>query len=519
MQAQQVLERISSLLGYATPEEKAEIQEIVKGATPVWVPLPGPQTMAYESKADIVYYGGAAGGGKSDLLLGLALTQHRRSIIFRREATQLVALQDRMLDEILKSRDGWNGQDDILRIPGHQVEFGSCKNLGDEVKYQGRPHDLIGFDEGGHFLEAMVRFLMGWNRTTIPGQRCRVVIAGNPPTNQDGQWIISFFAPWLDDKHPRPAEPGELRWYAMVDGEEIERPDGTPFAHKGEKITPRSRTFIPSRVSDNPFLLDTDYMATLQALPEPLRSQMLHGDFRAGVEDSEWQVIPTAWVDAAMARWEDKAKKGPMDSMGVDVARGGRDKTIIGKRHGTWYDRLKSYPGSETPDGGIVAGLVVSERRDGAPVHVDVIGVGGSVVDHLKSNDVQVVAINGAEAPPDGSTDIATGRLKFRNMRALLWWRMRESLDPKIGDNIALPPDPELKSDLCAPTWNLTPGGILIESKEQMMHGPRPHKLKPIGRSPDKGDTVVYTNISTVKISPSGRDWRSRVKTGSWRTV
>jgi len=518
MENQQVLERISNLLGYATAEERAEIQRVMKESTAVWVPLPGPQSQAFDSEADIVYYGGAAGGGKSDLLIGLALTQHLRSIIFRREATQLIALQDRLLDEVLQSRSGWNGQDDILRLPGRQIEFGSCKNPGDEIKYQGRPHDLIEFDEITHFLEQQFRFLIGWLRTTTPGQRCRVLCAGNPPTTQEGQWVNSFWGAWLDDKHPHPAKPGEIRWYAMIDGQEVERPDGSAFVHGNETIRPQSRTCIPSRVTDNPFLIDTDYMRTLQAMPEPLRSQMLHGDFRAGAEDSEWQVCPTAWVEAAMQRWTEKEKKGPMDSVGVDVARGGRDKTIICKRHGAWYDRLKSYPGTETPNGGITAGLVVSETRDGAPVHVDVIGVGGSVVDHLRANNVHVVDINGAEKAPEGSTDIATGRLRFRNMRALLWWRMRESLDPRIGENIALPPDPELKADLCAPVWDLTPNGILIESKEQMAHGPRPHKLKPLGRSPDKGDSVVYCNVNTAKIHPSHRDWRSKVNRGTWRS-
>jgi hypothetical protein len=515
---QRVLDRISCLLGYATPEERVEIQKIAGITAPVWVPLPGPQTQAYECEADITYYGGAAGGGKSDLLLGLALTQHLRSIIFRREATQLVALQDRLLDEILKSRDGWNGQEDILRLPVRQIEFGSCKNPGDEIKYQGRPHDFIGVDEITHLLEPQFRFLCGWLRTVVPGQRCRIVCAGNPPTTQEGQWVSDFWGPWLNDKHPNPAKPGEIRWFAVVDGQDVERPDGAPFTHKDETIRPQSRTFIPSRVTDNPFLVETDYMRTLQALPEPLRSQMLHGDFRAGTEDSEWQVIPTAWVDAAMARWNESGKTGSMDSIGVDVARGGRASTIIAKRYGVWYDRLKKYPGAETPNGSITAGVVVSERRDGAPVHVDVIGVGGSVVDHLRSNDVQVVDINGAEKVPDGSTDVATGRLRFRNMRALLWWRMREALDPQIGHNVALPPDPELKADLCSPTWDLTPGGILIESKEQMMQGPRPHKLRPLGRSPDKGDAVVYCNVSTVKLSPNRKDWRAHVKQGTWRS-
>lgn len=47
---------------------KAELERRAKQ----WRPLPGPQTMAYSSPADELFYGGAAGGGKTDLLLGVA---------------------------------------------------------------------------------------------------------------------------------------------------------------------------------------------------------------------------------------------------------------------------------------------------------------------------------------------------------------------------------------------------------------------------------------------------------------
>lgn len=53
------------------------------------------------------------------------------------------------------------------------------------------------------------------------------------------------------------------------------RPDYKPE----QIVTPQSRTFIPSRISDNPYLLGTGYLSQLQSLPEPLRSQMLNGDF------------------------------------------------------------------------------------------------------------------------------------------------------------------------------------------------------------------------------------------------
>jgi hypothetical protein len=260
MMAKSKVELLNDVMKYLKPEELAEIDTIISEDLPIWVPLPGPQIEAYNCEADVLYYGGAAGGGKSDLLLGLSLTRHIKSIIFRRQSTQLLGIQNRLLDEILHSRKNWNGQDDILRQPdGRQVEFGSCNIIGDEQKYQGRPHDLIGFDEITHFQESQFRFLIGWLRTTKEGQRCRVVCSGNPPTDAEGEWIIQFWGPWLDRNHPNPALHGELRWYAVVDGVDTSVEDGKPFVHNGELIQPQSRTFIPYHVEDNPFLMATGY--------------------------------------------------------------------------------------------------------------------------------------------------------------------------------------------------------------------------------------------------------------------
>ena len=46
------------------PDAKKELDAfLLAGNAPIWVPQDGPQLMAYLSKADIVFYGGAAGGG------------------------------------------------------------------------------------------------------------------------------------------------------------------------------------------------------------------------------------------------------------------------------------------------------------------------------------------------------------------------------------------------------------------------------------------------------------------------
>jgi hypothetical protein len=341
----------------ALPASKRDaVRKLLAADKTVWRPLPGPQTLAYQSRADIIGYGGSAGGGKTDLMCGKMLTQHRKGMILRRVGTEITGIEDR-LEELLGDRDGYNSTKRIWRtaldrkgVPtALQVEFASLPNLGDERGYQGRPHDFLGFDEAANFLEAQVRFLLGWLRTTIAGQVCQALLCFNPPTSAEGEWIIDFFAPWLDPQFPNPAKPGELRFAAMVPGPDGKVRDlwldrGDPFILVGGKpcydfdpvehapteiIRPLSRTFIPSRVSDNPYLMETGYMATLQALPEPLRSQMLYGDFLAGKKDDAMQVIPTAWVEAAQARWKRPDVLPIMDSLGADIARGGDDNTVI----------------------------------------------------------------------------------------------------------------------------------------------------------------------------------------------
>lgn len=498
-------EEISELLPFMTAEERAELNRLLATDKALWRPLPGPQSDAYNSDADIIGYGGAAGGGKTDLACGKAITQHKRVMILRREATQLSAIIDRLTD-LLGTRDGFNGQEKIWRLGKRQIEFGSVPNAGDETKYQGRPHDLLVFDEAANFLEGQVRFLLGWLRTTDPKQKCQALLTFNPPTSAEGRWLISYFAPWLDDKHHNPAKPGELRWFATVDGKDISVEHGAEFVLRDgmpiydfdrrkwraeEIVKPLSRTFIPSRVSDNPYLMGTGYLATLQSLPEPLRSQMLKGDFLAGMEDDIWQIIPTMWVDAAMARWlsYESMKPAPMDSMGVDVARGGADQTIISRRHGTWFDKLIVYPGVATPDGPTVMAHILAARRDRAPVHVDVIGVGSSPTDFLRQNDVQTIAVSVSNGSNERSAD---GVFAFRNQRAELWWRMREALDPMSKHPISLPPDNGLRADLCAPRWKPGAAGILVESKDDIRAR--------IQRSPDRADAVVMALMATPKL-------------------
>lgn len=475
-------------------QERAEINRLLVRSAPRWVPQVGPQTAALESLADIVFYGGQAGGGKTDLLIGIATQYQEHSIIFRRQSVQLVGIEER-LTKVLGSRTGYNSQTGVWRIPGpgnRVLELGSVKEPDDWMKYQGRPHDAKLFDEITHFTEQQFRSLIGWKRTDNPKVRQRVVAAGNPPTDSEGEWVIRFWAPWLDPLHPNPAKPGELRYFVTdEDGNDMEVPSQALVKIKGRFVKPHSRTFIPSSVGDNLYLSTTGYADTLMSLPEPLRSMMADGNFQAGRSDHVWQLIPTAWVDAAMARWLPRVQKGPMTACGFDVARGGTDRSTAARRHGTWFDELVSLPGVLTDDGPKAAAFLAPLVRDKCPVPTDAIGIGAAAVDFCKGLGMRVFPIVASE----GSTGAdKNGKLRFRNLRAEMYWRLREALDPTNPDPISLPPDKELKTELCAHRYKVVQmgkeAGIQVRDKDEVR--------EVIGRSPDKADAVVFTFSDAV---------------------
>jgi hypothetical protein len=167
-------------------------------ATMAWVPNPGPQAQAFLCEADELFYGGEAGGGKTDLGIGLALTAHKRSLLLRRINKDAVKIKPR-IEEIVGHDNGYNGQLQRWRLGERQIDIAGCEQESDKQRFKGDPHDLIVFDEGTDFLESQYRYIIGWNRSTDPKQRCRVIVASNPPTTPEGLWVVRYWGPWLAD--------------------------------------------------------------------------------------------------------------------------------------------------------------------------------------------------------------------------------------------------------------------------------------------------------------------------------
>ena len=489
-----ILEKLSVL----PPETIAKLEERRKTSGLLFVPNPGGQTEALKSKADEMFFGGEPGGGKSHLLIGAAVTEHTKSIIFRREFSQIKGLED-AAEDILKTRVGYNAALHIWKLPtGGTMEFGSVPFDKDKKRYQGRAHDLKGFDEITHFTRAQYKYLTLWLRSADPKQRTRIIATGNPPDSPEGLWVIEHWAPWLDPTYHDPAMPGELRWAVpLEEGSEKEIFFRTldeardhvmqfkkpPVDHNGKFLPPRSRTFIPGKLEENPDYVRTGYQGVLAYATGAL-SGLASGDFESGLKDDPWQVIPTAWIIAAQERWTPRPPQGiPMVAIGVDVAQGGTAETVLAPRHDYWYAPLIVTPGSDTPNPSDVAALVVRHRRDMAAVVVDCDGgYGGGVVELLGQNNIGAVKYKGSGGGVGRTKDRTHG---FQNKRAEAWWRFREALDPDQpgGSPIALPDDPAIRADLSAPRYSITPRGILIEDKKDI--------VKRIGRSPDKGDAIV----------------------------
>src|SRR5690606_11279154 len=147
------------------PSARKKIAEAVRKATQhmTWVPNPGPQTQAYLSEADILLYGGQAGGGKSQLMLGWGINEAQRGIIFRRELTQTDGLESDG-KKILGDRC-WNGQDHEWTLPdGRSLKLAGMREADSWMAHAGRERDFMGYDEAGEFLEIQVASLFAWLR-------------------------------------------------------------------------------------------------------------------------------------------------------------------------------------------------------------------------------------------------------------------------------------------------------------------------------------------------------------------
>jgi len=513
----EMFDRVAAMSGDQKTALVKEIENATRGDK--WLPNEGQQTEAYFSKADVLLYGGSAGGGKTHLELGWGINEARSGIIFRREGTQTDGLEKE--GKLVIGDDArFNGVDNEWTWPdGKTLKLAGMPQPDDWGKHAGRERDYYAFDEAGEFLEMQVAQILAWLRAE-PGRRTRVVLGSNPPRTSDGLWMVKWFAPWLDDTHPDPAVPGELRYAVHISSEDeivVKWVDGPgEYEFDGETYLAKSYTFIPASLHDNPFRDTPEYRAQLQSLPEPLRSQLLYGKFSTSLADQENQIIPTDWVRMAFDRWEpEPPTDAPMCAIGVDCSGGGTDPMVMAPRYGGWYAPLIKTPASEIKRemaGSQAAGIVVSHRRHDALVVVDMSGgYGGPLYEKLHENKIPAQAYMGGEKCVRKSK---TGNLKFSNTRSAAYWLFREALDPDQpgGSDIAMKKDNRLLAGLTAVTFDIANGVIKAEpkvtyDKRGKVNGGVKHKL---GFSPDESDAVIMGHFYGEHRKTHTLEWMDR---------
>ena len=211
--------------------------------------------------------------------------------------------------------------------------------------------------------------------------------------------------------------------------------------------------------------------------------------------EAEEALIRLDWCKEAADRYGDPAYRVGRPAWGVDVANSeAGDKAALARWMGACLREVESFA---CPDANQLGAKVVAElkaTKDGRATHVgiDSVGVGAGAVNEAKRLGVIVQALNGgarATKTVDERLDVKDGQKRvaneelFANLRAQMWWAMREDLR---NGRVALVNDPELFADLTAPTWWTHNGKIHVEAKEDMKGR--------LGRSPDKGDAAVYGN-------------------------
>jgi|TARA_R110000787_G_scaffold56820_2_gene130356 hypothetical protein len=231
----------------------------------VWSPQPGPQEAAIRAAfVDEMFYGGAAGGGKSDFLLGdflmdLGQGSDWQGIIFRQSYPALEELVQRSTELYPKTGGDYKVGKSQWEWPnGAILKFRHMENVFDFIKYQGHSYSWIAFDELPEWAD-----MACWNRmkSRLRGkaQNKRMRGTGNPGGIGHAAIQEYFQIPTspMTYKDARPTQdPDTLMW----------------------------RVFIPSRVQDNKILMDFDpqYVHRLAGVGDPeLVKAWLEGDWSA----------------------------------------------------------------------------------------------------------------------------------------------------------------------------------------------------------------------------------------------
>ncbi len=280
-------------------EAPKSIQEHISQHKVIFKPNRGPQTNFLAASEREVFYGGARGGGKSYAMLIDPLRychkENHRALLIRRtmpELRDLINHSQRLYSRAFPGAK-WREQEKEWRFPsGAKIEFGYAENMTDALRYQGQSYTWIGIDELPQYPSPDIyNFLRSSLRSVDPSIPVYMRATGNPG-NVGSQWVKEMFVDPIDAN--------------TAFNVEITTPKGIKYI---------TRRFIPAKLQDNPYLMQTDdYYAMLSSLPEVQRKQFLDGnwdafsnaafpEFNRDIHVVEPFEVPKGWQRFRAADW------------------------------------------------------------------------------------------------------------------------------------------------------------------------------------------------------------------------
>ena len=269
---------LALLLSYVEkcPDEKSltELQSQITGtATDIWCPhVPSERQQAFlDLDCEEAFYGGAAGGGKSDALLMWALegaNQPGYSALLLRRTYPMLSRQGGLIPRshewLANTKAKWNGSEHVWRFPsGATITFAAMQNEKDKYNFLSTEFTRIGFDEVTQFSESQYVYLMSRNRVLAGFPFAAQMRCGSNPGGEGHVWMKNRFVT-----------------QEAIDALKIG--DGGIFWHQG-------RAFVPARLDDNQYLDRADYRRKLMHLDPVTRERLLNGD---------WSVVEDALISA-----------------------------------------------------------------------------------------------------------------------------------------------------------------------------------------------------------------------------
>ncbi|RKT01088.1 hypothetical protein [Chryseobacterium defluvii] len=230
--------------------------------------------------------------------------------------------------------------------------------------------------------------------------------------------------------------------------------------------------------------------------PNDLCRAKILGKFPKVSEDA---LIPQQWVELANKRWIEYQKQANKDykkknnlMLGSDIAGMGRDNTVDCFRFGNYVEKfaIKHSAGkaNHMEEAGKIANVLRSDAK--ATASIDTIGEGAGVYSRLVELgfEERVISCKYSSKPEFGGYELkdSTEQYSFLNMRAYLFWQVREWLDPKNRHDAMLPPSETFMEEATEIKYFFQSNGkIQIEKKEDIK--------KRLKRSTDEFDALANT--------------------------